>query len=427
MPDSFGARLRQRREERQIDLIAISEQTKIKLQLLEALERDDVSHWPSGIFRRAYIRAYAQMIGLDPDVVVREFLEVHADPGDAFVVTAATAAAAEEEFAKSGGASTRLRTIVDSAIGSLTKLRRQAMAEDRRPGPVPPLVAEPQAADPHPADHDLFESGLAEPVNALQESGESGAQDAVRDDDRLADIQATPSAAPRVEPADTVPPSAPSSIAEPGLPPAADLVAPAAASDVAAESARAAQAAVDAIAAQLQAVHDSTLQTVARLCTEFGRVADRTGVQQLLKDSAQALQASGLIVWLFDEIAEGLMPVLVHGYSEKVLAQLPAVRPDADNATAAAYRTGSTCEVGAAEHTTGAVVVPLLTGEGCAGVLAIELQQGIQPLPSTRAVATILAATLTQLVLRSRQAPTRGQSPAAAQQRPPAHPVKVRR
>ena len=57
MPDSFGARLRQRREERQIDLIAISEQTKIKLQLLEALERDDVSHWPSGIFRRAYMRS----------------------------------------------------------------------------------------------------------------------------------------------------------------------------------------------------------------------------------------------------------------------------------------------------------------------------------------------------------------------------------
>ena len=67
MPESFGARLRQQREARQIDLVAISEQTKIKLALLEALEHDDVSHWPSGIFRRAYIRAYAQFIGLDPD------------------------------------------------------------------------------------------------------------------------------------------------------------------------------------------------------------------------------------------------------------------------------------------------------------------------------------------------------------------------
>src|ERR1700719_1707185 len=80
MPESLGARLRQRREREQIDLTTVAEQTKIKLSLLEALERDDVSHWPAGIFRRAFIRAYAHAIGLEPDVVVREFLEVHPDP-----------------------------------------------------------------------------------------------------------------------------------------------------------------------------------------------------------------------------------------------------------------------------------------------------------------------------------------------------------
>jgi cytoskeleton protein RodZ len=75
MSESFGARLRQRREERQIALTSIAEETKIKLALLEGLERDDVSHWPSGIFRKAYLRAYAHMIGLDPDEALREFLE----------------------------------------------------------------------------------------------------------------------------------------------------------------------------------------------------------------------------------------------------------------------------------------------------------------------------------------------------------------
>jgi cytoskeleton protein RodZ len=95
MPESFGARLRQQREARQIDLVAISEQTKIKLALLDAVEHDDVSHWPSGIFRRAYIRAYAQFIGLDPDAILREFLEVHPDPGDSIVASVAGAAAAE--------------------------------------------------------------------------------------------------------------------------------------------------------------------------------------------------------------------------------------------------------------------------------------------------------------------------------------------
>ena len=74
MPESFGARLRQRRERQQIALATIAEQTKIKASLLEGLERDDLSHWPSGIFRRAFLRAYAHAIGLEPDLVVRECL-----------------------------------------------------------------------------------------------------------------------------------------------------------------------------------------------------------------------------------------------------------------------------------------------------------------------------------------------------------------
>src|SRR5688572_31759359 len=101
MHESFGARLRRHREEQHIALATIAEQTKIKLSLLEALERDDVSHWPAGIFRRAFIRAYAHAIGLDPDVVVREFLEVHPEPSE--VAAAAQAAAEAAERARHNG------------------------------------------------------------------------------------------------------------------------------------------------------------------------------------------------------------------------------------------------------------------------------------------------------------------------------------
>ena len=80
MSESFGARLRQQRERQQIALTSIAEQTKISLSLLEGLERDDVLRWPAGIFRRAFVRAYAHAIGLEPDLVVREFLELHPDP-----------------------------------------------------------------------------------------------------------------------------------------------------------------------------------------------------------------------------------------------------------------------------------------------------------------------------------------------------------
>jgi cytoskeletal protein RodZ len=77
---SFGRRLRYERERRQINLRSIAETTKIGVPLLEGLERDDVSRWPGGIFRKSFIRSYAEAIGLDPDPVVREFVNLFPDP-----------------------------------------------------------------------------------------------------------------------------------------------------------------------------------------------------------------------------------------------------------------------------------------------------------------------------------------------------------
>ena len=73
--ESFGARLRLERERRQIRLSSISDNTKISVSLLEALERGDVSRWPVGIYRRAFIRAYAEAVGLDAAAVTKEFFE----------------------------------------------------------------------------------------------------------------------------------------------------------------------------------------------------------------------------------------------------------------------------------------------------------------------------------------------------------------
>ncbi len=80
MTDSFGARLRRQREQRHITLADIADRTKIAESLFAALERDDVSRWPAGIFRRSFMRAYADAIGLDPAATVREFSERFPDP-----------------------------------------------------------------------------------------------------------------------------------------------------------------------------------------------------------------------------------------------------------------------------------------------------------------------------------------------------------
>ena len=130
----------------------------------------------------------------------------------------------------------------------------------------------------------------------------------------------------------------------------------------------------------------------------MGRVESPSEVQPLLQEAARILDAVGLIVWVWDAVAEELRPALAHGYSDRVLAQLPTVRRDADNATAAAFQSAQPCAISASDHSSGALVVPMLTPAGCAGVLAIELQHGSEETRSVRAVATIFAAQLAQLI-----------------------------
>ena len=78
-PQAFGQRLRLARERLGISLQTIADSTKISRSLLAELERGDVSKWPLGIYRRAFIREYAAMIGLPPDEIVSEFVELFPD------------------------------------------------------------------------------------------------------------------------------------------------------------------------------------------------------------------------------------------------------------------------------------------------------------------------------------------------------------
>ena len=70
----FGARMKRLREERGVELRAIAETTKISVSALEALERNDISRLPGGIFSRGFVRAYAEQIGADPEKTVKEFM-----------------------------------------------------------------------------------------------------------------------------------------------------------------------------------------------------------------------------------------------------------------------------------------------------------------------------------------------------------------
>src|SRR5256885_5920464 len=70
----FGGKLRDARERRGISLRQIANATKISIAALEALERNDISRLPGGIFGRAFVRSYAVEVGLDPETTIQEFI-----------------------------------------------------------------------------------------------------------------------------------------------------------------------------------------------------------------------------------------------------------------------------------------------------------------------------------------------------------------
>ena len=302
LPESFGARLRQRRERQQIALTTIAEQTKINLSLLEALERDDVSHWPSGIFRRAFIRAYAHAIGLEPDVVVREFLAVHPDPVEVVSTVPAATAAAQggDASSRQGGPPMRFRYLAGEIADSLNRFWEANVRK-----------------------------GHAEALERAAPEGRA--------------VKAPTWSGP-------------------------DLL------------------------------------SAAQLCTDLARLEDLRDAGPLLQEAARILDALGVIVWLWDPQAAELSPAVTHGYSDRVLAQLPRVRRDADNATAAAFRSAQTCVVKGSNFASDALVVPLQIPSGCVGVLAVELPHGSAQRESIRALVAIFASQLARLVRTARPA-----------------------
>src|SRR4051812_27108782 len=70
----FGGQLKDAREQRGISLRQIATATKISMAALEALERNDFSRLPGGIFSRSFVRAYALEVGLDPEQMIAEFI-----------------------------------------------------------------------------------------------------------------------------------------------------------------------------------------------------------------------------------------------------------------------------------------------------------------------------------------------------------------
>ena len=76
---TFGERLRRQRERREVSLQTIADNTKVPSALYAGLERGDCARWPAGLYSRAYVRAYAESIGLDGRDTIDEFTALYGD------------------------------------------------------------------------------------------------------------------------------------------------------------------------------------------------------------------------------------------------------------------------------------------------------------------------------------------------------------
>ena len=70
-----GEDLKKIRGELGVSLEEIAEIVKVRMVYLEAIENDQFEKTLSRIFLKGFLRAYAQCIGLDPDIVARRYLK----------------------------------------------------------------------------------------------------------------------------------------------------------------------------------------------------------------------------------------------------------------------------------------------------------------------------------------------------------------
>jgi hypothetical protein len=149
---------------------------------------------------------------------------------------------------------------------------------------------------------------------------------------------------------------------------------------------------------QAPPAHSTDFAGVASLCADLARVVDTRALPSLLDRTAEILDASGIILWIADPDGRELNPIFAQGYPNELVNRLGTIPRDAENATAAAFRTSLLQTVLADSISGGAIAAPLVTPGGCVGVMAAEVRHDSERQDEKLAAATIVAAQLATLV-----------------------------
>ena len=69
-PDTPGAILAVAREAQALTQRDVADVLNLPLHVVEAIDADDKARLPAHVFTRGYVRAYAKLVGVDPDPLV---------------------------------------------------------------------------------------------------------------------------------------------------------------------------------------------------------------------------------------------------------------------------------------------------------------------------------------------------------------------
>lgn len=143
---AFGENLRREREMRGVSLEEISAATKISLRFLDAIEREDFTKLPGGIFSRSFIRSYAHYLGLDEERVVAEF-QLAAQPQTDFDLH--RMAAGNTTAGRQGGRTPLIATAIAVVllVGGYVLFRYAARSAEA-PAPPSPVTVTPKPESP---------------------------------------------------------------------------------------------------------------------------------------------------------------------------------------------------------------------------------------------------------------------------------------
>jgi cytoskeletal protein RodZ len=165
--ESVGEVLRSERLRRGLQVVEIAAATKIRPDLLEAIESGHFDLLPGGAYRRNFLRLYARELGMDEDATIASFHEQYADPP---VELPAPGPDPPSQALRLAGA---LLALVLSSVGYRLVVDSPATSSGERatvaaPKPTTAAITPAPAPPPAPVPATYPQNTAAEPPRALR-------------------------------------------------------------------------------------------------------------------------------------------------------------------------------------------------------------------------------------------------------------------